>query len=210
MMNGINAEDQKGFRVQPVPSIRQLSQQWKQIIETNEAETAGEGFDQLLQSEMEKLKMKDINQVLAQGLIKWTMEETYGVDMRKYNPEIAQQFIPQILRKRLKAAEIDIVLPDIMCLMITLCTDGNPGQSLMILSDILQNKRDRDGKIPAGYIITAQDFTTTFPLKWPIMFDPEISEQYRKKWDAQKRKPLFPWETDNQIDMVGWWRKFVE
>ena len=167
------------------------------------------GFEDMIQVEMDKIEMKQTVQICMQIFAKWCQLEQAGRDMTKYDEGIAEEFIPQVLRCRLQAAEVDIVLPDYLMLLIMVCTDGNPAQSLMILSDLLENIHGRIGKIPAGYVITAEDFSYAFSI-WPIMEMKSVSDQYSQKWQKQKRKPMFAWETDNSMDMAGWWRKFVE
>lgn len=205
MMNGQNWGDLHVFKVHPVQPLTQYSDWHAQYQQES---VHGEGFDQILQKEMEKLKMEDTLEYVGKCLMIWQMNEMRHV--HPHDEDIANEFITQVLRKRLQATEVVVGIPDELCLIIAMCTDGNPGQSLLILSDILQGIKDAIGPIPVGYIIKPEDFVRVFADKFPIMSDEEVYKKYEKKWDAQKIARTKPWETDNQVDTREYWRKFVE
>ena len=51
--------------------------------------------------------------------------------------------------------------------------------------DLLQSIKDKKGSpIPRGYEITPSDVAGAFPLRWPILKDPEIYNEYISKYDA--------------------------
>ena len=51
--------------------------------------------------------------------------------------------------------------------------------------DLLQSIKDKKGSpIPRGYEITPSDVVSAFPLRWPILKDPEIYNEYVSKYDA--------------------------
>lgn len=210
MMNGINAGDRQKSKVQPVHPAMGCSEYGKYFAKEVKSQLTGEGFEALLQSEREKIEVDEATENCSNIFIRWFFLEKSGKDMRQYNKDIADEFITQVLRKRLQATEVDIVLPDALILLIMTCTEGNPGQSLMILSDLLESIHKRIGKIPAGYVITSSDFSQAFSSGWPIMKIKSVNEQYSQKWQNQKRKSLSPCETDNTMDTAEWWRKFVE
>lgn len=204
MMNGRKWGDLNVCRIQPLNQYPKWRAQYQQ------QPVHGEGFDELLHTEMEKLKMEETMKFASQCLMIWQMNESLG--KHPADEDIANEFITQVLRKRLQAAEVTIVLPDELCLLIAMCTDGNPGQSLLVLSDILQGIKDNIGSIPIGYTVKASDFVRVFPDEFPIMKNQKIYDIYRKKWDAQKilTPRTRPWEPDNQVDTLEYWRKFVE
>lgn len=205
-------DQQEYDKIQPVQPILGVCGYGKHFARDTMTTTEfiGKEFDDMLQTEMEKIEVKETIQLCNLIFSQWLFLEKNNTDMKQYDGDIAKELITQILRKRLQAAEVDIVLPDALILLIMTCTDGNPGQSLLILSDLLESICRKIGKIPAGYVITSKDFSQAFPSGWPIMKMKPVNEQYSQKWKNQKKEPMFSWETDNNIDMVGWWKKFVE
>lgn len=85
----------------------------------------------------------------------------------------------------------------------------NPGQSQIILKDLLLSIKSKKGPIPSGYVITSNDFSLAFPFSFPIMEIPEVNKKYEKLWDKQKRKKENPLESDNLCDTVDWWKEVM-
>ena len=84
---------------------------------------------------------------------------------------------------------LTINTPDWFIHLIDICSNGNPGYMQLMYKEILENinkiKFDNTG-IPEGYTITTTDFAYCYPIKFPIVLDPEIGEKYSNLWDQQK------------------------
>ena len=79
--------------------------------------------------------------ILKQVQLTWMMNAMFNPEACiERDPEIREaSFICKIFDKRMEAFGIDLVIPDYLVILIDLCTNANPGQSLMILSEILEN-----------------------------------------------------------------------
>lgn len=147
---------------------------------------------------------KEIKDLCGQILATWII--TNGEkDFTKHDEDIIKEFIPSILLKKFKVFNIDIVLPDELLILLTLCSDGNPGLVQAILMDLLESIKDKNGPIPKGYIITAYDFAFAFPMKFPIIKDKEIYNKYLEKFDREIKTP-----DGNLCDTPEWWLKVME
>ena len=97
-----------------------------------------------------------------------------------------ESFICQIIDKKFEVFHIDIKLPTMLLLLIETCANGNPGQSQMILSEVMQHC----SPIKQGYEITPMDFAMAFPSKFPIVsLYSDINERLEKRWREQKLNP---------------------
>jgi hypothetical protein len=142
--------------------------------------------------------------------INWFTREKTNEDMSKHDDEIADLFTSQIILKKFKAFDIDIVLPDELLLMLYICTEGNPGQFQILLKDLLNSIVKNHGcAISKGYIITSTDFAYAFPMHFPVMSMPEVNAKYEALWDGQKRERKNPMESDNKCDTIEWWKEVM-
>lgn len=123
-------------------------------------------------------------------------------------PELFEKsFICKVLDKRLEAFSIDVKVPDYLILIIELCTEGNPGQSLMILSEILENIPH----LKSGHIIEPMDFARVYKDKFPVVrVYPEMNSRLQDRWSSQKITPRESLDSDNQCDYPEYWTKFFE
>ena len=133
---------------------------------------------------------------------------TWGVlqNQKNYIPVkdkiIAEQFFTKILRKKLLAMDVDIIIPDELCLLIELCAT-TPLDCQLILVDILDGILDREGNIPNGYVITYKDFGYTFPNKFPLIaLDKNIENEYLLKAKNHKFNGVY------DLDSYSFWDKY--
>jgi len=133
---------------------------------------------------------------------------TWGVlqSQKNYNPvknkTIAEQFFTKILRKKLLVMDVDIIIPDELCLLIELCAT-TPLDCQLILVDILDNILDREGNIPKGYVITYKDFGYTFPNKFPLIaLNKDIENEYSLKAKNHKFNGVY------DLDSYSFWDKY--
>ena len=143
--------------------------------------------------------------------INWVRNEHAGKDMTQYDEELNNTFIFQVIRKKFDVFGINIVLPDELLAILTLCTNSNPGQSQLLLKYLLDNIKNRKGPIPKGYVITADDFTHAFTMRFPILheFD-DLNKKFEKLWNEQKKEKHKEWESDNKCDTPEWWLEVME
>lgn len=155
-------------------------------------------------------KSKDLD-LCSMLFINWLSNEKAGKDMTLYDEELNNTFIFQMIRKKFDVFGIKIVLPDELLAIITICTNSNPGQSQILLKYLLDNIKSRIGAIPEGYVVTADDFTHAFTMRFPILheFD-DLNEKFRKLWDGQKKEKKKEWESDNKCDTPEWWLEVME
>lgn len=152
----------------------------------------------------EEKEIIEIKELCGKVLTKWIM--TNGKkDFTKHDEDISKEFIPSILLKKFKVFNIDIVLPDELLILLTLCSDCNPGLVQAILMDLLENIKDKNGPIPKGYIITAHDFALAFPNEFPIIKDETILNKYIKKYDTEIKRRGY-----SLCDTPDFWLKYME
>lgn len=133
---------------------------------------------------MNNEEVKEIEDLCAMVFIKW-----YKVGARRdeemHNIIMENSFTAKILTKKFETFDIGIELPDELLLILGTCSGENPGLVQVILMDLLQSIKDKKGSpIPRGYEITPSDVVGAFPLRWPILEDPEIYNEYISKYDA--------------------------
>lgn len=135
-------------------------------------------------------------------LATWTLKEN-----RKESTTISgfreDSFIAKILDKKFNVFGIDVVLPDPLIIILELCTEANPGQSQVILKDLLSNTN-----IKHGYTVTAADFASVFKDSFPITAISEIDAIYHKLWEEQKSP--YPKGPENLVDTVGYWEEIFK
>lgn len=151
-------------------------------------------------------KTKDL---CARLLMAWFIAEKNKPDMT-YSPAdeefMTKSFTARILSKKLEMFNMSIHIPAYLYMLIAVCCDENPGQAQLILKTLLNSIKNNKGLIEAGYIIRTEDFVNCFANRFPIMAIPDISDEYRKLWEAQKRQPKDPFlESDNKCDTPEWW-----
>ena len=132
---------------------------------------------------MNNEEVKEIKDLCAMVFIKWhelgaqRNEEIHDMIMEN-------SFTAKILTKKFETFDVGIELPDEL-LLLGLFSGENPGLVQAILMDLLQSIKDKKGSpIPRGYEITPSDVVGAFPLRWPILKDPEIYNEYISKYDA--------------------------
>ena len=146
-------------------------------------------------------------------LMMWAMDEIDNPSM-EYNERdkefIENSFISKVLLKKFEVFDIKIHLPAPLLIILSLCTNENPGQVQIILKKLLLDIKERKGAIPEGYVITSEDFGLCFQESFPITSIPIISEAYEVLWSEQKRTPKHPLESDNLCDTIEWWKEVME
>ena len=133
---------------------------------------------------MNNEEVKEIEKLCTMVFIKWH-EVGARRDQEMHNIIMENSFTAKILTKKFEAFDIGIKLPDELLLILGTCSGENPGLVQAILMDLLQSIKDKKGSpIPRGYEITPSDVVGAFPLRWPILKDPEIYNEYISKYDA--------------------------
>lgn len=140
----------------------------------------------------------------------WFEKEKAGEDFSKHDEELEKIFIFQILLKKFKVFGINIILPDPLLAILAECTNCNPGQTQVILKDLLNHIKKIRGAIPDGYVITSTDFASCFPISFPIIEIPEINAKYESMWIGQKIETTNPFQSDNLCDTPEWWKEVME
>ena len=132
---------------------------------------------------MNNEELKEIEGFCAMVFIKWHKVGARR-DEEMHNIIMENSFTAKILTEKFEAFDIGINLPDELLLILGTCSGENPGLVQAILMDLLQSIKDKKGSpIPRGYEITSLDFLDAFPLRWPILKDPEIFNEYLSKYD---------------------------
>ena len=154
----------------------------------------------------------EIKELCSKMLVNWFLIEKKNSDMTYTSDDeefLRASFITNVILKKFKVFDIQIHLPIYLLMILSLCTNENPGQAQIILKDLLLSIKSKKGSIPNGYIITSNDFTSAFPFSFPIMGISEINKKYEKLWDKQKKKTTSPLESDNLCDTVEWWKEVM-
>lgn len=154
---------------------------------------------------------KETKDICSKIFIQWFFEEKEDPSMsyREKDKEIIEHcFIAKVLLKKFEAFDIKIHLPVHLLLILSLCTNDNPGMVQVILKDLLLSIKKRKGPIPEGYVIKQMDFAFAFPTSFPFIDDPVIYDKYLKLWDGQKY-----WKDEwehNACDTVEWWKEVIK
>lgn len=161
---------------------------------------------------MVKARDEDVNDV-ARIMTVWVSQYNRNSNadvFRDHMEDIKHTTVYAAVHSKMNMAGMDIIIPDALILLFLTLTRGNPGQSLMLLKEILDNIVKRSGhKIRPGYLIAPMDASITWGDRWPFTYIPEIDEKYHKMWLAQKR-PREGLNSDNQCDSPQFWREVYE
>lgn len=157
--------------------------------------------------------MEETKELCSKIFMKWFLDEMKDPKMEYVDADkefLEGSFITRILLKKFEVFDIKIHLPLPLLALLSLCTNENPGQSQIILKDLLNSIKSFKGPIPEDYVITSEDFANCFPFNFPITSDPEINKKYLELWDGQKKERTNPLESDNLCDTVEWWKEVME
>ena len=156
------------------------------------------------------MTIKEKRELCFDAFVAWLVVEKDNRDMRIHDEDIKHVFTSKMILKKFEIFDIDIVLPDMLLLILDTCVEGNPGQFQVALKDLLTSIKTHKGPIPAGYIVTTEDFSRCFMTEFPIVEIPHIDDKYMKLWDAQKKKNTNTFESDNLCDTPEWWKEVME
>lgn len=160
-----------------------------------------------------KNDLQEKKELCSKILLYWFLDEENNPKM-DYKPEDEEflnvSFTANIILNKFKVFDIKIHLPVHLLMILSLCVNENPGQFQIILKDLLLSIKAKKGPIPEGYVITTNDFTSTFPFSFPIIEIPSIESKYRELWDKQKKETRTPLESDNQCDVLEWWKEVMQ
>lgn len=164
------------------------------------------------------MTIKEKQDICAQAIIKWKAQEEmaknipvkeFAPGIHKHDEEIVDLFTSKMILKKFEVFNIDIVLPDMLLLMLYICTEGNPGMFQVILKDLLNHIKEEIGPIPSGYVINVDDATKCFTAP-PILDIPEIQDKYCNLWQEQKGERQGSLSSDNLCDTPEWWKEVME
>lgn len=134
----------------------------------------------------------------------WSMQAAAGQEPTG-DKEIAELFTTKLIKKKLEAFHLHVIIPDMLYLIIYSCAT-TPADAQLILTQVLDASLESIGRgfIPYGYVVTPQDFAKAFPMKFPVIEeDPKIKEYFDKLWDEQKDD-----QGNNTIDTQEFWNKY--
>lgn len=158
-------------------------------------------------------ELEEVKQLCSKVFINWFFleQENPNMDYTSDDKEfINNDFISQVLIKKFNVFDIKIHLPLPLLIIIGLCTNENPGQSQIILKQLLLSIKSKKGPIPEGYVISNSDFVECFETSFPIMLIPAFNESYSILWDQQKKQgKIGPMESDNLCDTSEWWKEVM-
>lgn len=146
----------------------------------------------------------------SKGFISWFFMEKDNRDFTVRDPEVSEVFIVKVIDKKFKVFGIDIVLPDPLMIILDLCVNGNPGQVQIVIKDLLNSIKKRKGPIPAGYVVTSDDFSHCFMTEFPIMEIPKVNAKYESLWIGQKIESETDKRSYNLCDTAEWWKEIME
>lgn len=153
------------------------------------------------------MTFEEKQELCGKALMIWVLSEKDNPV--KSDKDLEEMFIVKMLRKKFEVFKIDIVLPDMLLMILDLCTESNPGVTQVILKELLEDIKKRKGPIPSGYVIDALDFSFCFPAQFPILSVPEIYNKYLEKWDGQKYTDENGYSR-NSCDTIEWWKEVME
>ena len=159
--------------------------------------------------------IQEIKDYCTRVFVMWIFDEQENPNMDYQDKDkefLEESFITKMLLKKFEVFDIKIHLPVHLLMILSLCTNENPGQVQIILKQLLLSIKKRKGPISENYVITTDDFGMCFQDSFPIMAIPAISESYMLLWDQQKkpRDDSKPWDSDNLCDTVEWWKEVME
>ena len=156
------------------------------------------------------MTIEEKKELCTKAFINWFLQERDNHDFKNHDKEIADLFTSQVLLKKFDVFDIDIVLPDMLLMILHICTNNNPGQVQIILKDLLNDIKKRKGSIKPGYVITTNDFSLYFIRDFPIVEVPEINAKYESLWMGQKIENNDSFGSDNLCDTIEWWKEVME
>lgn len=158
--------------------------------------------------------LKEIKDYCSKILMYWVLDEqdSPNLEYKEADKEFLEEsFIAKILLKKFEVFDIKIHLPIHLLMILSLCTNENPGQVQIVLKKLLLSIKERKGPIPENYVITSDDFVECFAFSFPIMKIPAISDAYEILWEQQKKQgKILPLESDNLCDTVEWWKEVMQ
>ena len=155
--------------------------------------------------------IEDKRIICSQALMTWLYSEIDNEELDiKEKDKICNIFPYNMILNKLDNYGVKVVLPDLLLMIVSLCTDNNPGISQIIIKELLSDIKEKQGNIPEGYIITSSDFVNCFPENFPILDIPEVYDKYIKLWDGQKRERPNEFSSDNLCDTPEWWLEVME
>lgn len=156
------------------------------------------------------MTIEEKKELCTKAFINWFLQERDNHDFKNHDKEVADLFTSQVLLKKFDVFDIDIVLPDMLLMILHICTNNNPGQVQIILKDLLNDIKKRKGSIKPGYVITTNDFSLYFIRDFPIVEVPEINAKYESLWMGQKIENDDSFGSDNLCDTIEWWKEVME
>lgn len=152
----------------------------------------------------------DLRILCFKVLIMWKEMENVKPKMEYSDNDmffIKNSFISQCILKKFNVFGIEIHLPANLLMLLSICSEENPGKAQLILKELLKSIKEKKGPIEKGYVITTADFKDAFPDTFPIINEYEsLNEKYEKLWDEQKKpRPNGVMNSDNKCDTPEWW-----
>lgn len=119
-----------------------------------------------------------------------------------YISDEEEDVISKIIWKRTE--RYGLKLPIECAYIISIGSGGNPGIAIIMYYTLLEKivKNRNNEPLPRDYIITPDDFSMAFPMKFPDMEDSTQKEGWEKAWDNQKDE-----NGHNNVDKVEYWNK---
>ena len=157
-------------------------------------------------------EIEETKELCGKIFIKWFLDEKENPSMEytEKDKEIIEQcFIAKVLLKKFEVFDIKIHLPVHLLLILSLCTNDNPGMVQIILKVLLLSIKKNKGPISEGYVIKQLDFATAFPFSFPLIDDPVIYKKYEKLWDEQKIVDSNN-NKCNLCDTIEWWKEVMK
>ena len=143
--------------------------------------------------------MKEDLELCSKVLMVWTLNP--NSDKINFDLEYqANSFIAKIIRKKFEAFQIPIKIPNLLLMLIEICTDSNPGVSQIMLKEVLS----RIPNLEPDYQVMPTDFVRVYATEFPLMKNPKWEEYFSKLWDAQKS------DGNNLCDTRDWWMELFK
>lgn len=156
--------------------------------------------------------IEEVNKLCAEVFLSWCFEEETNPKMEYKDKDkefLEESFIAKVLLKKFETFNIKIHLPVHLLMLLSLCAKENPGQTQIILKDLLLDIKSKKGPIFEGYVISSNDFANCFE-KFPVMEIPEINDKYHKLWDDQKYVDMATGLECNACDIIEWWKEVMQ
>lgn len=153
-----------------------------------------------------RIEDMDTTEICSRLLMAWCFREVEATQKNQPMECITietEDPICRILAHRIKC--FDVKIPMELGLLISLCSHGNPGMSIMMLYMVIEMTAGRyKGKVPAGYTIKAEDYSLTFTTFFPDTNNPIAQKKLEQRWDGQKDE-----RGNNKVDTFEYWEKFL-